>query len=397
MASHSINKTFTEAQKNQIDMAAQFGVRHTECEKHPEWGPGLMNLVWNRERAGKGLAPVYLAACWLQKNLGLQENGCLYDDIEVLSHVARAFEQSGRPMHPVFDDKGAFNRTEYLFRITRDKALINGAVILSSGRASLPDCMELFDDVRLMGEGLKEAEDILIRLKEWAANEPEAHAENGKPDIQNAFDNRQWRMASILLTLDDMNLRGYQIPYAYEYAGGSTETLFRLLWNGPKKELCDYVNARSVRDFLAGDKTHDKLAVPSGASFRYPGGRTASPDERPLLLQPGITYAATTLPCLTPDWGSLDIKNGITAWEAMQICKASGFELIREIPYKESEERSRQQIWYHPRTKDSLISGAMQEKDACYGGKPRPYLPAGARWHGPGNGGTHGKILRQTG
>lgn len=366
MTSYPANQTLTEAQENQVRMAAQFGVSHTACREHPEWGPNLMNLVWNRERAGKDLTPAYLAAGWLRKNLGLREDGCLYDDIEVLSYVFRAFERGGRPMCPVFDDRGAFDRTEYLFRITRDKALVNSAAILPSGRVSLPDYMEFLDDVRLMGEGLKEAEDILVRLKKWAADEPEAQTGNGEQDMQNAFNRRQWRMTSILLTLDDMNLRGYQLPYALRYAGGSTEVLFRTLWDGRSRELCDYVNDRSIDDFRAGDSTHNQIAVSHGASFqREP---SIGWERIRLTMDERHIPPMRNTPALTPDWGSLDIKNDITAWEAMRICRASGFELVREIPYMESGERSRQQIWYHPETKDYLVFGAIQEKDACYGG-----------------------------
>lgn len=359
---------FNASQQAQLDLALEHGVKNSECLCHPEWSPTLMNLCWNREKNGDPVRPAVQAGEWLRRNLPMHGD-IVEDDFRIVMHVFGAFDSESEPAAPVFKPDGSLDMDMYLFRIARRELFWRGASRLWSGRVSINDS-DLLSLPVVMGEGLRQARDIASQLQSWAADKAESKPSR---DPMDQISNRQMSMLTVLLSLDDMNIRGYQIPYALEYAGGSTEILYGLLDGGRSEDLCSYVNMRSAKDYLAGDLAHNQAAVPSGASFCHDGLLSCfALDRSSLNLTPASAqeFAGNGAKPLNVDWSKLDIMSGLDLAQAEKILDARGFRLVRKVERKDRYDGAPVygMIWYNPEYRDYVSAPSAREDNACYGG-----------------------------
>lgn len=304
---------FDEQQVDQLLLAEQEGVPNTECRKHNEWGPTLMNYCWNREKEGKPIDVVYKVADYLK--LFPTDKKYLYDDMNTISYGIKAFECGRQPIDPLsLTADRSFDKDMFKFVSVRDAMIMNGDPVLWSGRISMNNT-GMFNDTIVMGEGIPKAVEIASQLQSWAINKRRKSSEYGDFNPEAQLANNIWNSASILLRLDDMNIRGYQLLYAMEYTDGSIEKLYEILDAGrTSSQLVDYINMRSAKDYLAGDVTHNQVAVDSLASFCY--DRTdffVANDRLTLNLDPlsAEQYAKLDIQPIKTDWASLDICNTV--------------------------------------------------------------------------------------
>lgn len=363
---------FSPAQREQLDLAKQQGVSDSECRLHPEWGPMLMNLCWNRERRGEDTGCVRAMADWLGRKLP-KKGGVLYDDLFVLTELYGFFRRDDVPPDPPVGADGSFDREAYLFQLERDKLLADGSPLLDSGRVSVNGASVIGLE-RIMGEGIPECGRIMSDLQSWAAymweREPKIREKGANP--MDAVSERMFSMSAILLGLDDMNIRGYQIPYALEYADGSIETLYGLI-RARDQAMCRYVNIKSAHDYLAGNPDHGQLAVPHGASFCYGDKRLWQTDRLVLNLTRTAAEAAPHLDMerLAVDWSKLDVAASMDLDQMLRICGARGFELVRRVdrPDRYGEGRTVSSIvLYNKKTSDYVSARTCLPENACYGG-----------------------------
>lgn len=360
--------TFTKAQQAQLDLARKQGVENTICRDHPEWGPTLMNLCWDLEKKGGPVQPAVQTGEWLRRNLPMH-GGLIEDDPRIVLHVFKAFDADDVPAGPALKPDGSLDMDMYLFRIARLELIWNGSAMLWSGRVSVNDS-DVFGLPVIMGEGTKQSRGIASQLQAWAAEKAE-----DKParDAMDRMAGRQISMLNVLLALDDMNIRGYQIPYALEYAGGSVEILYGLLEKNRSEDLCDYINMRSAKDYLDGNLEHNQAAVPSGASFCHDGLLSEFAMDRSNLnftQDSAQKYARSDIRPLDINWSELDIISGLDLEQAEKIMAARGFQLVRKVERKDRHDGAPVygMIWYEPERQDYVTAPSAREDNACYGG-----------------------------
>lgn len=342
-------ETFDKYQSAQINLAEQHGVPDTICRDHPEWGPTFMNICWNRERDGRGLASVLKAARFLGTRFP-KENGKIHDGLEDICYILGCYDSGREPVEP--DGRGPAG---YAYLRVQDKALDDGAVVLDSGRVSVGKT-NLWDLPVLMAEGDGGALAILRQLESFSA----AAKHTGS---------RPFDMMSVLLALDDMNIRGKQVTYALDYAGGSIQVLYGHV-HGRSADLCRYVNSRTASAFVETGSC--QVAVSSGASFQYPGsGRQG---EVFLSMHNPASYVSDVGP-VEPDYASLDVLDGVGLDEAVRVITAHGFREIRSfdklprIPdWPDDDGPCKYKLFYNPDTGDYMVVRSGKPSNACYGG-----------------------------
>lgn len=361
---------FNSSQKAQLALARQEGVLTSECRNHTEWGPTLMNMCWNREKRGQSIQPVIHAGRWIQQNLPAHGT-VIEDDLEIIVHIVDTLSKNREPVHPIFDIDHNLDLPMYKFKIKRQDLLDKGSCMLWSNRVSINDA-NMFDMPVIMGEGLGPVNHIIAALQSWAADTAEQNPRNAGLD---PVANRQLAMTHILLTLDDMNIRGYQISYALEYAGGSIEMLYKLLNANPNDpaDMCAYINMRSAKDYLAGAVTHNQIAVTSGASFQHAGMLSGFAGPHMKLNMDEDTAKAMASQDIKPqnaDWSNLEIRSRVDMDQACRIMSARGFELICKVQRPDQFDKTPvySMIWYHPENQDYVEAAYCQPHNVCYGG-----------------------------
>lgn len=366
-------KGFNRRQVEQLLMAEKDGLEKTECFNHKEWGPTLMNVCWNREKEGKDIAAVYLVADWLRNNFDLNEDGTLFDDVDIVLYAYERFE-NGAGSVPVFKkDDGPFDKTWFMFKALENKTFAYGGDRLLSGRAKIQGDMNVFDIDVLMAEGIPEVKSLISSLERIASNDATKDKQAVKSDDMFArMADRQWSMLSLMLAFDDMNIRGYQFLYALEYTDGSVEKLYELARGSRSHEMVDYINMKSAKDYLAGNKEHNQLAVSSGASGQYPGGHSmmwGDPIELTLSPLNIDKYAELNSSKLEVDYSSLDVVDGVDLAAAIRICEAHGFKLVTKVQRKgKFDDDLYSIVMYNPDTRDYVAASSAQQSSVCYGG-----------------------------
>ena len=363
-------KGFNRAQTEQLKLAESC-VTNSECFRHPEWGPTLMNLCFNREKAGDSISGIYYLADWLKKYFPIGEDGILYDDTDTVIEASKFFKHGSTPPTPEFKEDGSFNLAKFKFDIVKNKALLSGSTPLFSGRLKIPTELNFGDDAIFMGEGDEEGYRIAKQLKSWAANNKSNTDLFNPNDPVDRFVERGWNMFSILLRLDDMNIRGYQLKYAMDYADGSVQKLFEILNEGRSQEMCDYINMKSAKDYLDGDLSRDQIAVTSGASYQYSGGEMYFGGEPMQLKMNDLTaqeFAAKDVKSLSLDYSKLDIRDEISIESAIRICEARGFRIIKRFRRKAKFDDVTYLLFYNPKTRDYVHADSATDENVCYGG-----------------------------
>lgn len=357
---------FSKAQQGQLKLAKEAGV-DTECLFHPEWGPVLMNTCWNRESRNESTFPIHKAAAYLSEYFPMKD-GVLFDEPFTIFYAVKMFEHSATPMVPPKETDGTPDMPMFAFIRKRDELLAGGAYRLYSGRVSIND-VHWLDMPNILAEGIPDALHIIHALQ---ARSVITTRPDGSRYEMPAGDERQMALLNIQLCLDDMNIRGYQIPYAMEYAGGSIETLFGLLHDERSEELCKYINVKSAQDYLADNKNHCQIAVSSGASCCHDGVLSVFA-HMPLNMteKSAKEFVEADIAPLTPDWAQMDIIGRIDLNQAMKIMGARGFQLIRKIDRKDmfdQNETVSDILFYNPDTHDYIQASTCLDTDMCYGG-----------------------------
>lgn len=127
------NQEFTKEQVEQLLLAEQCGVPNTECKKHKEWPPTVMNICWNREKEGKDISCIYKAADFSTQHFPKDENGFMFCSLDVFIYFIECFENGIIPELPKVVN-GVFDITDYKFKIAKDEMLKAKAETLKSGR-----------------------------------------------------------------------------------------------------------------------------------------------------------------------------------------------------------------------------------------------------------------------
>lgn len=365
------NKEFLQSQVDQLLLAEQQGVLDTECRKHKEWNPTLMNYCWNREKEGRDISSILKAAHFLLEWFPKSSNGLLYEEFTTISYIVECYDSGVIPDKPVLADDGSINDTEYKYRIACSDMKANGASILHSNRVQYTEVQRWLSLEYLMSEGDSQVMSIVTALQSWSAN-----SRDTKTGVSwDRVVDRAWNMTNILLSLDDMNIRGYQLLYAMEYVDGSMQRLYEIINRGRNQELCSYINMRSAQDYKAGNHKHCQLAVTGGASFCHDGNyRYMCMDEKPELLLTPLNvdkYLNANIEPIKVDYSKLDIKNEIDIKSFMRVCEARGFKLIHQIKRPDRLSWSKfvyGLILYNPETKDYIHADTAKKDDVCYGG-----------------------------
>lgn len=360
---------FSRAQVEQFLLAEKCGVPNTECKKHREWGSIFMNYCWNREKEGKSLDCIYKAADYLGRFP--REKGCtICDQLDIVDYAVHTFEDGRNPIGPerATSENGIFDACMFKFLAARDRQLAKGAKTLWSGRVSMSD-VGMMDDTVIMGEGIEKANEIAGQLQSWSANKRSTLKSDNPFDV---MVERGWNMLNILLGLDDMNIRGYQLIYAMEYCDGSIEKLYEVLSGDRSQELCDYINMKSAQDFMAGNGMHNQIAVSDGASFCYPGTDAMMRVGDMKLTMNELTaptFAQKECTKMQVDYSTLDIINQVDTESALRICAARGFQLLKI--QNRNGKFGDANTWiglYNPETKDYIVAPSATPKNICYGG-----------------------------
>lgn len=365
----SVVDGFTRDQVQQLLLAEQNGVPDTECRKHKEWGPTLMNVCWNKEKEGKDIAPIYRVAEWLSV-LPKDENGLLYDncDIVLCAYKLSSNYVSLPDVGKYINDDGIVDECMLKFVMEKEKMISEGADVLWSGRVSFNN-VDMFNDSIIMGEGIKKAQDIASSLQSWSANK---RTQNNPDDPLGTMGMRAWNMMNILLGLDDMNIRGYQLIYAMEYVDGSIEKLYEVLDGGRSQELVAYVNKKSAEAYMGGYRSQNQVAVCSGASFCHDGSMGRSDMNRSSLIMTmdkAEDFATANVQPISVDYSKLDIVNRVDFESAIRICEARGFEIVRFVPrQRERGERVGSLIMYNQKTRDYIVANSCMDDNISYGG-----------------------------
>lgn len=357
---------FSKGQLEQLKLAKAAGVE-TECLSHPEWGPMLMNVCWNREARKESTFPVHKAAAFLAEHFPMK-GSMLCDDLYAILYAVRLFERGAIPKAPPKKADGSPDMPMFIFDIKREKLLAEGAFLLYSNRVSINNASWI-DMPDIMAEGLEDALHIIEALQARAVIATRA---DGRKYEMQPGEERSLALLNIHLCLDDMNIRGYQIPYAFEYAGGSIETLYGLIHGNNPKQLCEYINMKSAQDYLAGDIDRCQIAVTSGASFCHDGLLSAFANTT-LNMTPESAkeFARADVSPLTPDWSKMDIIGRIDMSQAIKIMAARGFQLIRKVDRKDRLDPDinvSDIVLYNPSTRDYIQASTCLDWDICYGG-----------------------------
>lgn len=360
---------FTREQVQQLLMAEQNGAPNTVCKEHKEWGQTLMNYCWNREARGEDISCIYLTADHLQK-FPKNEDGTLFDEYQVINHCVRCYQLGKSPIDPdnARAEDGTIDMCMLMFLQAKYEMLCSGSNLLWSGRVSMSN-VSMWDGDVIMGEGIQRAKDIVSQLQSWSAN----NQSKALSDPLGAMNERAWSMMNILLGLDDMNIRGYQLIYAMEFCDNSVEKLYEVLGRNRSQELCDYVNMKSAKDYLAGDKSHNQVAVTGGASFCYDGNVRGPLWGQEIKLtmdySDATAYVAKECSKLSVDYSKLDIINEVDFESAIRICEARGFRFLRMVNRK--GKHADNLTWlgmYNPDTKDYIVAPSCEQRNVCYGG-----------------------------
>lgn len=366
---------FDEHQTQQLLAAEQNGVLNTECQKHPDWSGTLMNVCWNLEKEGGDVSVIYRIADYLQSNFGRYKlcNDSYWNDPILLTYLKECYSSGRLPIPPVYDDNHVLNKLMTDFKYTVGLySMKDDAEYLTSGRLCLNNVGEFYT-TRVMAEGVPGVEDICSQLQSLAAQS----AKEDSRDPWGTMANRGFNMLSIMLTLDDMGIRGHQILYASEYASGSSQKLFEILCGNRSQQLVDFVNHRTAEDFVANKVSIPYNAVTDGASFSKKATASnlfmygANRDIKLIMDEQMIVDSINKeVVVQSIDYSKLDITHGVGTEDACKICAAHGFVIMRTVPVFHGRDREEgvSVIMWNPHNNDFLSADYALLREFCYGG-----------------------------
>lgn len=344
----NLNIELTNNQLEQINEIAKnrYGLKHTVCEKHPEWSPNFMNYIIQREHREQ---PLYLEEVvpFLKNNMLPKDKrtSTIGNDLDVV-HDLYDILSNGTHSLPIIIDE--CNSVSLRYQLLKSTISAKDAIPQRGYRVQINDHMNNLK--LLMSEGIEEAYDILSRLQSAAVN----NTKNQTMDRWEIMADRMFEIQNVLLTLDDMNIRGQQIIDALEYAG-SIPALYKMLDGVRSQPLVDWCNDKAATRILDGKSEKEHIATLSGASFAHNKINTdciSNSSQYVMRYNNTRDYKSNIKPHVI-DYSAMDLEAGITMEEGIQICEAHGFKLYIDIPENEDEHHM---FFYNTETGDYITS-----------------------------------------
>lgn len=398
-----LNYELTEGQEREFGIADQFGGSSEEIRKHPEWGPTFMNYFWNAEKEGRAEQFYHIAdhICShpSKKDMAAGKVGMDLTYLYELYQFADASEKKGIkpavfPRFPL-DDDGCVNVDEAVFMMRDYQArTLENRVPLFTGRMPF-DNADTIDDVKIfMCEGDPEALSILSRLQDMAGSDGRIPRELKGGDVWTHMSASQFNKFAVMMSLDEMNIRGRQLSYAYEYADGSVERLLNMI-NVHDEGMVGYVNQKVAAQYLEDGGASDAsglsydpcgrvaypLARTQGASSAYPGNPHAVSDWH-INADNAEGYAAAGIEPIKVDYSQLDITPGVDTEAGFRIIEAHGFEKCFDRIIKDSLSGEKRVAFFYNRHNGDIveITGAKPD-DINYAGIKLKVWRTKEDWH----------------
>lgn len=362
---------FDEHQIMQLNLATQYDVVNSEIFQHTDWPPNLMNICWNRERSKEPIKSLYSVAEYVNTNFGVYPIGKEFsDNITILLSLVSIADNNGTFPEVSRNADGSVNRSMTVYKMVQSKYRAEGVSRLVTHRLSLNTIPEL-DYKLVMAEGDEQAYDIVNQLGNYASTAAEEGSLFGS-----VFESRAWNMSSIILELDDMNIRGKQLVYALDYVDGVIEKLYEILSSRSRStsdELRRYINHRTAMEYKNRDSEFPMNAVSHGASFQRMGSmHSITTDYEPVIMSGEMLNAARNdkIEPLKTDWSKVEIQNSVSIAVAKRACEARGFKLVRDVIRKGhfEDETLHSLIWYNPDKGDYIKASSAKDTDLVYGG-----------------------------
>lgn len=306
------DSAFTEKQLKQLYMAKSYTSKGYEAIKsHPEWSYLAMNFVWNKiargeedslkdfisylnvsglDKEGKLGGDLLFAYSTIANIKGDERNQLIGNPINIaIAYLTR---------HPDCSDK-----TELLYNVLKRCFILRE----TTDRVKLSQCIESNSDLctALMSEAVPEAKVIYESMM--------LESTNLNP-----------MKLSPLYALDDMNIRGKQIVYAYEYCDSSLSDFINSVYNRDGK-MIGYVNykIKSNGDYIKGKRKTVPKAVHGEASFT---GGIGFEKPKPCIIMPYEEY--TPVEKKTISYSTREITQSTSESEGIRILKSLGFEPV---------------------------------------------------------------------
>lgn len=169
-----------------------------------------------------------------------------------------------------------------------------------------------------------------------------------------------------LLNLDDMNIRGKQVSYAYEYCDKDIVTFIKNISNRDS-DMVEYVNFKAVSKAVENHSSDFQIpkAVTHGASFN---GNTDS-----ILSHNFQDYITNPKQALSVDYKNREIHSGMPIDNAVEILKGNGFEPVYDEVVANCDPviyggPARCIIMQNPKSGAVMEAAHAVDDDICYGG-----------------------------
>lgn len=254
---------FTEEQRREIKLAKEMGdAKGVEViSQHPEWSPLLMNSVWNRIKDDKYFDRlVEYANATGKDSSGLVGKSHLLMTFPVIEKMnSEATLDTIRVAIEVLNKNNNISENQLIWECIRECYLAKE----STRRVKLTGY--LADDFRatkaLLSEGDDTIGDLLDNIRYGASD-----VLGKTKEMESLFGGHFIPGFNICLGLDDMNIRGKQIKWGYEYCDESFDS-FILSVKSRDQKMVDYINQKSAEDGKNSQSLYAPKAVTSGASF----------------------------------------------------------------------------------------------------------------------------------
>lgn len=411
-----LNHVITKEQEEEFRLAEELGGSSAVIRRHPEWHPDFMRNYWNREMNGNIdnylIVADYIADRPSRKDAELRMIGSdfYYSDalLQYLEAAKKEDQDAQLPDLPVEED-GCVDTTKACFILQMEFYRRYGDIdryknSFYTRRISINDSLNPDELKSLLCEGSAAAADIYDKLKVMAENS----AENNPGIFTDPIIRRRWNAMSLVLALDDMNIRGRQIVDAYEYSGESVELLLEHI-RARDKKMIEYINKKTAErylnretdDTLSGYAPNYPIAKENSASFanagKYPqtlsgwviDGYSSEDLEKAIDRIPGSIFderakklaAAEVLP-ERPDYASMDIMSGVDEETGKKIIEAHGFEKYFERKIQSTFEDEKTCSLYYNRNNGDIVEvcGATKD-DISYSGATLKIWRDYDHWH----------------
>lgn len=315
---------FTERQRSELQLAkGRTEEGYKLISQHPEWGSLVMNVVWTKLSRGEPVDDFIKYA----KVTGKDDEGLIGNTNLIFSYrdltEMESDEKSPLFGDPIYEAIGYLSShpdvsvNKLLFEVIRRVYMPKH----STGRVKLIECLINSNELAtaVMSEGIKESEGIYTKVIETAGyHMPKDSQRNilGDP-----FMNSEWNSRSVLLAMDDMNIRGQQLIYAFEYYDKDIHSLVTGLLNRDLK-MVEYINYKiqSTGYHLEGSMPIMPKATSSGASFTE--GMGFNPPEI-LMISSDEEYSEVNR--VSVDYSTRSIDSTTSLEEGLNILHALGF------------------------------------------------------------------------